>query len=340
MKRIKRIFFLLALLALFVGVFFFVSYRAENSLGKATESRQVVIEKGDNVTVIAKKLKENELISREAYFIYYVWTRELSGKLLAGEYEIEPKLKIPEITRLLVKGETKPSYAKVTFPEGWTAEDMAKRLNEKKLPGDEFLEIVINPPTEIVAQFSFFEDKPAKASLEGYLFPDTYFISFEESAENIVLRMLKNFDGKFSQEMKKEIKNQKKGIFEIVTMASIIESEVRTGNDRKIVSGIFWNRLGIGMALQSDATVAYVLGGEKKIQHNAEDININSPYNTYKFKGLPPGPVSNPGISSIEAAINPTETDYMYFLNNPKTGETFFSVTFQEHIRNKTANGL
>ncbi len=340
MKRIKRIIALLILLAIFMGGFLFVSYRADNSTGRATESRQVTIEKGDDVRVIAKKFKEQELISGEIYFIYYAWTREMAKKLVAGEYEIEPKLKIPEIIRLLVEGETKPDHVKMTFPEGWTAEDMAKRLNEKNLPGDEFLKIVMDPPAEIVSQFAFLKDKPAEASLEGYLFPDTYFFFFEETAQNIVLRMLKNFDAKLSPNLRVQIEKKDKDIFEMITMASIIESEVRTGSDRKIVSGIFWNRIGIGMALQSDATVAYALGGEKKVQHNADDINISSPYNTYRFKGLPPGPVSNPGISSIDAAINPTETDYMYFLNNPKTGETFFSVTFEEHIRNKTANGL
>ncbi|EKE10807.1 MAG: hypothetical protein ACD_15C00197G0001, partial [uncultured bacterium] len=242
--------------------------------------------------------------------------------------------------RILVEGKTKPSYVRVTFPEGWTAEDMAERLNEKNLPGDRFLEIAKNPPSETVGQFGFLKDMPAGASLEGYLFPDTYFFAPEESAENIVLKMLKNFDNRLSEKFRKEIETKGRDIFGTITMASIVESEVKTEADRKIVSGIFWNRLEIGMALQSDATVSYALGGEKKIQHDAADINIGSPYNTYRFKGLPPGPVSNPGISSIEAAINPEETDYLYFLNNPETGKTFFSVTFEEHVRNKAENGL
>lgn len=331
---------LISLLMVFMGGFFFVAYRTDNSVGRATKSQEITIEKGDDVRIIAKKLKEKELIAREIYFIYYAWTRDFSQKLVAGEYEIDPKLKIPEIIRLFVEGETTPTHVKVTFPEGWTAKEMSERLNEKGLSGDEFLKIVMNPPAEMVAKFDFLKNNPPESSLEGYLFPDTYFFAPEETADSIISRMLKNFDVRFSQDLQNQIEKQGKNTFEIITMASIVESEVRTDRDRKIVSGIFWNRIGIGMALQSDATVSYVLAGEKKIQHNAEDINIDSPYNTYRFKGLPPGPVSNPGVSSIEAAINPTETDYLYFLNNPKTGETFFSTTFDEHVRNKSANGL
>ncbi|HAV11345.1 MAG TPA: endolytic transglycosylase MltG [Candidatus Moranbacteria bacterium] len=340
MKRIKRIFTLLALLAVFTGGFFFVSYRADNSTGKATQAQTVVIEKGDSIDDIAGKLKDKELISNRAYFIYYVWINNFEKQILAGEYEIGPKLKIPEIAQMLIKGETKPAHISVLFKEGWTAEEMAQQLNSKNLPGDEFLKISMNPPVEITGKFEFFSDIPAGSSLEGYLFPDTYFFSPEESAQSIVLKMLKNFDTRFSPSIRTQIKDQGKTVFEMMTMASIIEAEVATEKDRGIVSGIFWNRLGIDMALQSDATVSYALGGEKKIQHDANDISISSPYNTYRFKGLPPGPVSNPGLASIRAAINPVETDYLYFLNNPKTGETFFSVTFEEHVSKKAANGL
>lgn len=340
MKRIKRFLILIALLAIFAGSFFFVSYRAENSFGRAAEKQTIIVEKGDSVDVVADKLKEKKLISKSAYFIYYAWTRNFEKRIMAGEYEIAPKLKIPEIMRILTEGKTKPGHITILFKEGWTAEDMAKKLNENELPGDEFLSLAMNPPAQMVSQFQFLEKNPKGSSLEGFLFPDTYFISPEESASNIVLRMLRNFDSKLTSDMEDAIAKQEKNIFDIITMASIVESEVRTEKDRKIVSGIFWNRIGIGMALQSDATVAYALGGEKKIQHNASDIAIDSPYNSYKFKGLPPGPVSNPGLSSIDAAINPTLTDYIYFLNNPKTGETFFAVTFEEHLKNKAANGL
>ncbi|EKE16223.1 MAG: hypothetical protein ACD_11C00026G0013 [uncultured bacterium] len=339
-KRIIRIFIFIGIFAFFGGIFLLFSSRVDYSRGTAKESQIVVIEKGENFVDVAKKLKEKKLISREIYFIYYAWNNDLDKKIIAGEYEINPELTIPEIIRILVEGETRPAYAKITFPEGWTILEMSKRLNGKNLPGDEFLKLASNPSTELISEFDFFQDKPLKNSLEGYLFPDTYFFAPDASAEGIIVKMLKNFNTKVDAEIRTEIEKQNKSIFEILTMASIIETEVKVDSDRKTVSGIFWKRLGIEMALQSDATVSYALGGEKKIQHNANDINIDSPYNTYRFKGLPPGPVSNPGISSIRAAVYPTQTDYLYFLNNPNTGETIFAQTFEQHIQNKTANGL
>lgn len=340
MKRVQMIIILSSMLIFFGAVFFFVSYESQNSTGKAEKSATVLIEKGDNFMEVAKKLKKEKLISSSSYFIYYVWSRDYSGKILAGEYEIEPKMKIPEIVRILIRGETKPGYVSVTFPEGWTAKQMSERLDEKSLPGKEFLSIVENPPVEIFSAFDFLDALPKGSSLEGYLFPDTYFFAPEATSQEIVMKILKNFDSKFSEQTRNEITAQGKKYDEIIIMASIIEGEVNNAKDRGLVSGIFWKRLDIGMPLQSDATVSYALGGEKKIQHDARDIGIDSPYNTYKYKGLPPGPVSNPGIASIKAAINPTDSDYLYFLNNPKTKETFFSETFEEHVSKKAANGL
>ncbi|KKQ14969.1 MAG: hypothetical protein US25_C0015G0002 [Candidatus Moranbacteria bacterium GW2011_GWE1_36_7] len=136
-----------------------------------------------------------------------------------------------------------------------------------------------------------------------------------------------------------EISKQKKTLYDVITMASIIEGEVQTDEDRKIVSGLFWNRLKIGQAFGSDATLEYVLGGNKR-QHSLAETKTDSPYNTYLYKGLPPGPVSNPGISAIRAAIYPIETEYNYFLSDPKTGKTIFSKTFEEHVVNKGKYGL
>ena len=338
MNQQKKI-FLILIVVLFASLFF-IYYEAENSVGDAQDTQVIMVEKGDGIFQISRKLENEKLISKETFFIYYVFTHEILGKIIAGEYEIAPGFTIPEISQILISGKTKPDYAKVTFPEGWTAVQMAERLNAKNLPGDDFLEIINKPPQDLLDKFDFIADKPSSASLEGYLFPDTYFFSHEVKAKDIAEKMLKNFNTKLSDNLRSEIKRQNKSIFEILTMASVVESEVGSNSDRKIVSGIFWKRLEIGMALQSDATVAYALGGKKKIQHDVNDINIDSPYNTYKFKGLPPGPVSNPGLSSIEAAIFPTKTNYLYFLNNPKTGETFFSTTFEQHTKNKVNNGL
>lgn len=323
-----------------MAMLFWFSHQVSSSIGKAQQKETLEIVKGDDTRIIAQKLKEKKIIRQESYLIYYLWKEDLIGKIMAGTYEIDPGLKIPEIVKILVAGETRPDYLKVTFPEGLTIKEMAQIVSEKNLDGEGFLNLAEKPSADIVDQFDFLSDKPVQASLEGYLFPDTYFFSFEEEPPSIILKMLKNFDLKFSEQWRSQLKLENKTIFETVTLASIIEAEVPSAVDRKIVAGIFTNRLEIGMALQSDATVAYVLGGEKKVQHNAEDISIDSLYNTYKFPGLPPGPIGNPGASSIEAAIWPAKTNYFYFLSNPETGETVFSETFEQHVRNKSLNGL
>jgi len=156
---------------------------------------------------------------------------------------------------------------------------------------------------------------------------------------DVINRLLLNFDEKLTEKMREDIKNKNKTIYEIVIMASILEKEVQTAEDMKIASGIFWDRLEIGQPLQSCATIAYILGKEKK-QYSYEDTRTPSPYNTYINRGLPPGPINNPGLTAISAAIYPTETDYNYFLTDPATGKTIFSRTIEEHEANKMKYGL
>ena len=170
---------------------------------------------------------------------------------------------------------------------------------------------------------------PETASLEGYLFPDTYEISEGESPEDIIKNILVNFEKKITRELKEAIALKNKSVFEIITMASMIEKEVKTINDKKIVSGILWKRLEDGMPLQVDATINYITGKNHKSALLA-DLKINSPYNTYKYQGLPLGPISNPGIDSILAAIYPTESKYWYYLS-ADSGKTIFSKTLKEH---------
>ena len=145
--------------------------------------------------------------------------------------------------------------------------------------------------------------------------------------------MLDNFEVKFTDQMKEDAKNGNMSIYEIVTLASIIEKEVRTEEDRKIVAGIFYDRLNNNVGLQSDATVNYVTG-KQALQPSADDIEVDSPYNTYKYRGLPPGPISNPSLSAIKAAIYPEKSDYFYFLTK-QDGTTVFSKTYEEHLENK-----
>ena len=188
-------------------------------------------------------------------------------------------------------------------------------------------------------KYSFFSLLPKGVSLEGYLFPDTYFFSQKLTSEDIVKKFLTNFDNRLSSSLREEIKKQGKKLEDIIIMASIIEREVKNEEDKKTVGGIFWNRIKNGQPLQSCATIAYILGENKK-QYSFEDTRIDSPYNTYLNQGLPPGPISNPGLSSIEAAVYPNGNTYNYFLSDPETGKTIFSRTIEDHNANKYKFGL
>ena len=180
--------------------------------------------------------------------------------------------------------------------------------------------------------WSFLIDRPKGASLEGYLYPDTYRVYKQTDLEAIVEKMLNNFDAKLTTEMRDEIKKQKKTIFEVLTLASIVEKEMYGYENRRVVAGIFYNRLKVGMPLQSDVTVNYITK-KGTTRPSLDDTHIDNPYNTYVNKGLPPGPVCNPSIEAIKAVIYPADTDYMYFLTNEKE-QIIFSKTYEEHLRN------
>ena len=255
----------------------------------------VKIEKGQGTKDIAKDLERQRFIRSSGFFQAYSFLTGTSHKLQAGEYLLSPSLSLSQIIRKLTTGDihTEP----ITFVEGWSVKDYPTLL--------EFL------------------------NLEGYLFPDTYLVRTDETPKSIVRRMLQNFDKHFTPQLKKETQMQKKTILQVVTMASLLEKEVRGLQDRKIVAGILWKRLKAGVALQVDATISYAKG-EHTIKISKEDTQIDSPYNTYKYPGLPVGPIGNPGVESILAALYPTESPYWYYLSTP-TGETIFSKTLEDH---------
>jgi len=244
---------------------------------------------------------------------------------------------------------------KVTIIEGWTtqniAEDLdlnAKRTEQPHLADkQEFLDAVKNFS---VADYPLLSSKPASQGLEGFVFPDTYFLPVHAGPSTtessiLITKALDNFSNKFTPQMESDAAARGMSVYQIVTLASIIEKE--TGRNvvtdeqqkaldeqRKIIAGIFYNRLAIGMPLQSDATVNFVT---KKSSPSAttEDTKTDSPYNTYLYKGLPPGPICNPSLSSILAAIYPTHTNYFYFLHKQPSGEAVYSVTYEEQLQNK-----
>jgi UPF0755 protein len=316
------------LLTVFLLLFFEI-YVPANPISHETITYTVVKGWGDDE--IAKDLKKIGVIRSEFFFKFYVAVSFQHANLQAGKYSISPRMSIYQIAKKMAWGNV--IKEKILIYEGWDIKDIGEYLESKDICKEaEFIEAANK---DYSAEFDFLNPsaggKPKDIGLEGYLFPDTYQISEGASCDDIVLAMLSNFDKKLTPDLKAQISEQKKSVFEIITMASMIEKEVRTISDKKIVSGILWKRLSVGMPLQLDATVNYATG-KSDASCSIKDTKIDSPYNTYKYKGLPKGPISNPGMDSIVAALNPTKTAYWFYLSD---GITHFSKTLEEHTEAK-----
>jgi len=326
----KSIVFIIIFLILIGSLLFYAwrgIYLPKNPNSK--EEKIFTIQKGEGTREISSSLEKQGFIQWGPLFRIYTHTKGIAGKLQAGEYSISPSMTIPEIVEKFVDGDVVKIM--VTIPEGFTINDIEKRLIENGL--DINSEIKTKKAELYKNEFQFLASLPDDFNLEGYLFPDTYQFSYRITPEEIVKKMLSNLDQKLTSNLREEISHQGKSIFEIITMASLIEKEVKTFEDKKIVSGILWKRIENNMPLQVDATISYITGG-KSNQISVEETKIDSPYNTYKYRGLPLGPICNPGLESIMAAVYPKSSDYWYYLSTPD-GQTIFSKTFDEHIKAK-----
>lgn len=300
------------------------------------------VAKGEGASSIAEGLEKADLIRSATFFKFTTWSRGSRGDFKAGSFELSPSMSTREIERALTTREPSQDEITVTVPEGWTIDDIAAYLEQEGIATEEEFYAEVGKSAEFVPPgglpawgetFGFLEDKPARNSLEGYLFPDTYRIFAESGAKGLVRRMLSNFDDKLTPGLRGEIAASGHGIFDIVTMASVIEREVRNPEDMAIVSGIFWKRVDLGMGLQADSTVNYITGLSKP-SVSAEETDIDHPWNTYRYRGLPAGPIGNPGISAILAAIRPKESPYLYFLTDPE-GHVHYGRTLEEHNANR-----
>jgi len=323
----KFIIRLVVFFILVVAIWFFVLVIS----GNGTDQKTFVVREGQGVNAISEELYDVNLIKNKFVFETWLWLKKSEGKIIAGVYQIPANISIRNLSNLLIIGPGQSQYA-VTLLEGWTRELMRPTLEEAELDSDKFMSLT-SQASSWVEDYDFLSDAPKGASLEGYIFPDTYFVDKSTTEEGFVKKTLNNFDKKLSQAIRDDIASQGKTIFEVVTLASIIEREVPKKADKKMVADIFIKRLEDGIGLQSDATVNYVTG-KGLAQPSYSDLEIDSPYNTYKYRGLPPGPISNPGIDSIEAVVYPTENDYYYFLTTPE-GDVIYSVDYQEHLDNK-----
>ncbi len=350
---LKRFFWLYVLtgvvaIALLAGAIALVLREADQALQVSIDGRDVPalvlgsepqifkVKEGETAVEIGERLEEQGLIRSASLFRLLAAYYGVSSSLEAGEYELQRDMTTTQIINRLHRGLVKTEM--VTIPEGWRSEQVAEVLEKKGLFSQgEFLKAC----NSASFAYGFLTDRPAGATLEGYLFPDTYFVAPKTDAESFVGRMLQNFDERFTATMREKATAQGLTIHQVVTLASIVEREARLPEERPLIAGVFLNRLELGMALDADPTVQYALANEQASRASdgywkelsQEDLSIDSPYNTYRYVGLPPGPICSPGLASIQAVLNPAASDFLYFVAR-EDGSHAFATTLEEHIQN------
>lgn len=296
---------------------------------------------GTGSRTIGDLLRSRGIVRSKWAFVTYAALTGRASELKPGIYELGNRITVPALVSLLARGEPYPNERFITIPEGWDLRDIRAYFEKNGIasspelyavtgePARRYPKGVRFPPPELIRDLpSVLAEKPAATSLEGYLYPDTYRVFRNASAADIVKKMLENFDQKFRPELRQEIRRQGKSIAAVIIIASLVEKEVPGIDDRRTVAGILWKRLELGIPLQVDATVNYITG--KRETPSAADLAIDSPYNTYRYRGLPPAPIANPGVEAVETAIHPQPSDYRYYLSG-RDGKTIFSRTLEEH---------
>ncbi len=287
------------------------------------------VEEGDGVNQISQNLFANDLIGSRLNFETYVWLLRREGSIKAGDYRLSPQMSLRQLTNILTYGRG-TNERKVTLVEGLNNREIAKKLAEVFAPDNQakFIED-FNLAAKQTYAYDVLSSKPSNVDVEGYLFPDTYNFFITATPTDMISALIKNLDDKLDAQMRADIAKQGRTIHEVLTLASIIEEEVNTEQDRRLVADIFWRRLDVGMALQADSTVNYITG-KKTPAASLTDLQTDSLYNTYKYPGLPPGPIASPGLSAINAAIYPLVNDYWFFLTTP-AGEVIYSKNLAQH---------
>ncbi len=334
-KIILCIFCVIIILAGYFGISMYMEYQSKGE--GIEETVNIEIAQGEGTWDIATKLEEKDLIQYKVVFYLKAKNMGVANKLRYGEFTFQKESGLEKIIEVLTTGGAQKDAVMFTVPEGYTIELIAKKLEKEGVCAEaDFLEAV-----EKEYEYWFLESIPENENiryrLQGFLYPETYAIHEDMTAEDIVKIMLSQFDKLFTEEMRKKMDTLGKNVFEVVVEASIIERETGIEEEKPIIAGVIKNRLDIGMKLQMCPTVLYPItdGLYEKTTVTYEDIAIDSPYNTYMYEGLPVGPISCPSISSIQAVLNPDENSYFFYhANNEKNdGSHIFTETYEEHMK-------
>jgi UPF0755 protein len=316
----------------------------EEPAGNGFTPAPFTVAAGESADTIAANLVQAGLLNNSELFLNYLRYYGLDAQLEAGEFILDPQQTIPEIAAALTKAVAKE--VDLRFVEGWRLEQMADYLADNQvanIDAAQFLAIAQRQAAFDLSPYPFLADLPATSSLEGFLFPDTYRLPRDADSVYLVNLMLQTFDRRLTAEMRQGFLAQGLSIREAVTLAAIVEREAVVAEERPIIAGVFYNRLTQGIKLEADPTVQYPLGFQPdsnswwKSPLFLVDLEMDSPYNTYRYEGLPPGPIANPSLSSLEAVAFPVETSFIFFVADctaAVSGSHAFSVTYEEHLSN------
>ena len=310
-----------------IGTSFVVIIALAVVLARNLDPNQTIflaVKKGMSASDITDELLKHGIITNKKAFWLQVKKSDAADKFKTGTYAFRPNTPPEDIIAKLVAGET--TQVKFTIPEGFGVKEIAERLDAEGLVDEqEFL-----AKAKTFAPYSYIEqDKDIRYACEGFLFPDTYILHDEPSVDGILQMMAEDFDQRLTPKMRKRAAELNLSIHDLITLASLVEKEAMYEEDRPIIAQVFFKRLKIGMPLQTDTTIQYLLDAPKE-DVSIKDTKIESPYNTYQIKGLPPGPIASPGMAAIEAVLYPADTDYLYFVAD-RQGHNHYSKSYAEH---------
>jgi UPF0755 protein len=315
---------LLLLISATIVVAALIGYHQINrKIGDSQKSYLVMVHPRDNATDLYARLVESGLPVNRWLYRWYMRQTRVDRQLKPGRYRINGGLTHYQLVLAFRDG--KPELSKVTIPEGWTLRQMIPVI-AKEIPTDSA------DLTRLLADQNYFRGFGIEApGFEGYLFPETYSYFPYQDARSVIAEMVRMFRDKFTPEMLKRAQELKLSLNEVITLASLIEAEAAVGKERELISSVFHNRLRLGWKLQCDPTVIYAIGGLDRPLLR-KDLDYDSPYNTYQYYGLPPGPICSPGLASIKAALYPATTNYTYFVATG-SGQHVFSSSLEQHNR-------
>jgi UPF0755 protein len=307
-------------------------------VGSTPERVVFTVRTGQSASEVGEELQRRGLIRSSLAFRWEVESRGLGSKLEAGDYELSSSMSTGEIVAVLAKGAVHHGTA-ITLVEGWRAEQVARHAEELKLARAEDVMRVVRSP----AEFGLAPPDPVATTLEGYLFPETYEFDPQTAPHLIVERLLRQFESRFPEDVRRRAAERGLTLHQVVTIASIVEREAVDPAERPLVAAVYYNRLAAGMRLDADPTVQYAVAsldpaqaihyGFWKRDLSMQDLQLNSPFNTYRVTGLPPGPICSPGLASLQAAVAPANVGYLFFVARGD-GSHAFADTLAEHNAN------